>query len=119
MTKRTVTVDEAAGILGISKEALRKRIKRGSIRAIKDRAGRWQVEVDETGRTSGQDRGQDVSSPLIKQLKSENEFLRQQLHQQSIIIYNLSESIKLLEAPKEEEKAGRSWLQKLFKGNRS
>ena len=115
MTKRTVGLDEAAGILGISKEALRKRVKRGSIEAVKDQAGRWQVKVDEKkGRTGGQDTGGDASRTLIDQLRSENEFLRQQLHQQSVIIYNLSESVKRLEAPKRDP-----WWKRFFKGGES
>jgi len=106
MTKKTVGIDEAAGILGLSKEALRKRIKRGSIEAVKDQAGRWQVTVEATGQATSPD----ASRTLIDQLRSENEFLRQQLHQQSIIIYNLSESVNLLEAP-----ARRPWWRRIFK----
>ncbi len=36
MAERTVTIGEAAGILGVSTEALRKRIKRGTIKAHKN-----------------------------------------------------------------------------------
>ncbi len=108
MTKQTVGLDAAARMMGISKEALRKRIKRGTVQARKDAAGRWQVTVDQD---TGRDTGGDAGGPLIDQLKSENEFLRQQLHQQSIIIYNLSETVKLLEAPAEGKK---SWWKRLF-----
>jgi hypothetical protein len=114
MTKKTLDLDAAAQALGISKEALRKRIKRGSIEAKKNKAGRWQVIIDDSIKDKGQDGAQDASSPLIEQLKSENAFLRQQLHQQSIIIYNLSESVKLLEGPKDR----RPFWKRIFKRNR-
>jgi hypothetical protein len=110
MTKKTHDLDAAARILGISKEALRKRLRRGTIEAKKDKAGRWQVVLDEGAGDKGQDGGGDVSGQLVQQLKSENDFLRQQLHQQSIIIYNLSEGIKLLEAPKSK----RPWYKNIF-----
>ncbi len=110
MTKKTYDLDGAARALGISKEALRKRLRRGSIEATKDKAGRWQVFLEEEPGEEGQDNGGDVSGQLVQQLKSENDFLRQQLHQQSIIIYNLSEGIKLLEAPKNK----RPWYKRIF-----
>ncbi len=47
MTKRIVYLDEAADILGLSQEALRKRIKRGTIGAQKDATGRWQVFIED------------------------------------------------------------------------
>jgi hypothetical protein len=107
-TKRTVGVDEAAGILGISKEALRKRIKRGTIEAVKDTAGKWQVILEDKGQDKGPDSGQDGSGTaastdkddLIAHLKGEIEFMRQEMHRKDVIIMNLSDGIKQLEAPK-------------------
>jgi len=82
-TKPTTGLDEAAKILGISKEALRKRIKRGTIEASKDKSGHWQVFINEQARTNVQDkadetdgRGQDA---VLDILRSENAFLRQEL----------------------------------------
>lgn len=107
-TKRTVGVDEAARILGISKEALRKRIKRGTVGAVKDAAGKWRVILEDKGPDNGQDGGQDTSGTpyrtaqddLIEHLKSEIEFMRQELHRKDVIIMSLSDGIKQLEAPK-------------------
>ena len=48
-TKRTVDLDTASTLLNIKKAALRKRIQRGSIEAVKDRAGKWQVVIDDDG----------------------------------------------------------------------
>lgn len=60
-TKRIVYLDEAADILGLSQEALRKRIKRGTIGAQKDAAGRWQVFIE--------DGVQDAESGHVKAIK--------------------------------------------------
>ena len=105
---KKVDLDTAATFYGISQDAVRKRIKRGKVDAIRE-SGRWYVFIpDNESENTGQK--QDNSGQLVQQLKSENEFLRQQLHQQSVIIYNLSESVKLLKAPKREP-----WWRKLFK----
>ncbi len=85
-------LDKAADMIGISSDAVRKRITRGTLEGKKE-SGRWKVFIE--------DNRPDETGQLVKQLQSENEFLRQQLHQQSVIIFNLSEGIKLLEAPKQ------------------
>ena len=91
-------LDTAADILGITSDAVRKRINRGSLEGTKE-SGRWQVFIEDK-RPDNSGQIPDVSDQLIEQLKKENEFLRQQINQQSIIIYNLSEGVKRLEAPK-------------------
>ncbi len=109
-------VQTAARILGISEDAVRKRIKRGSITAEKDKLGRWYVFIEDNPEDiSGQE--QDNSGQLIEQLRSENDFLRQQLQQKDIILYNLTEGIKLLKAPQEEEEQApaRPWWRRLFR----
>jgi hypothetical protein len=112
VVKKTVGIDEASFALGISKEALRKRIARGSVKAVKDQAGRWKVEVDDTGQDNRQAGRVDNSRALIEQLRSENEFLRQELYRKDHIILNLTEGIKLLEEPK---KRGPSLWERMFK----
>jgi hypothetical protein len=109
MTKRTYDLDTAADILNTSKEALRKRIQRGSIEAKKDNKGHWQVIIDDLVKEARQDKGQDMSGPLLEHLQKENERLWQQINQQSIIIYNLSEGVKLLEAGNKQP-----WYKKMF-----
>ncbi len=108
MTKRTVSLDEAAEVLGLSKDAVRKRIQRGSLEARKNEAGRWQVLLDEEAWDNVQDKQdkawdnvQDTTIALLEQLRSENAFLRQELYRKDHIILNLTEGIKLLEAPKQ------------------
>jgi hypothetical protein len=54
MTQETVSVEAAAAYFNTNAAAIRKRIKRGTLAAVKDKAGRWQVSL--TGQT-GQDAG--------------------------------------------------------------
>lgn len=102
MTKRTFSLDEAAGILGLTKEALRKRIKRGSIVAEKDGSGMWQVILEDADQDGRHDTGQDVSSPVVQAMQSEIDFLRHELERKDHIIMALTQKIPQLEAPKEE-----------------
>jgi hypothetical protein len=110
MVVKKVGIDEASQVLGISKEALRKRILRGSIDAKKDRDGRWIVTVNDTG----QDRCKDtagISNQLLEHLQRENDRLWQELSRKDMIIMNLTESVKLLGPGKQDN---RNILQRLF-----
>ncbi len=76
-------LDEAAARLGISPDAARKRLERGTLAGEK-RDGRWYVQVNTPDAMSGQPAGQpdamsDTARELVDQLKSENTFLREQL----------------------------------------
>ncbi len=120
MTKRIVYLDEAADILGLSKEALRKRISRGSIKANKDAAGRWQVVLEDEGQdVEGRGRQaikdayiQDLRE-RIEELRKDKEHLRQLLsHRDEEIAWSNMRRLQLekrvqllLEAPK----PGRRW----------
>jgi len=105
MTKRRVGIQEASRLLGISREAVRKRISRGSLEAEKDDQGKWVVLMRQDG-------GQDVTSEYVQQLKSEVEYLRQENYRKDHIIMGLTEGLRQLEAPQEEK---RSWWQRLFR----
>ncbi len=72
-------VGQAAAILGISAEAVRKRLKRGSLQGSKDSAGRWRVRLDKALH-GGQDAAWTApDTELIRQLKAEVTFLRSEL----------------------------------------
>jgi hypothetical protein len=95
-------LDAAAARLGISPDAARKRLERGTLRGEK-RGGRWHVFLDNLDAMSGQngrhlsgqqdatqdavwtlsDATADMAWELIDQLKSENEYLRAQLAERS------------------------------------
>jgi excisionase family DNA binding protein len=44
----TVGIREAAGLLGVSTDTIRRRIERGDLPAHKDARGRWAIEVEES-----------------------------------------------------------------------
>src|SRR5690348_15173284 len=90
-TVEWLPITEAADRLGLRRDALRKRVARGSVRAEK-RGDQWFVHVGgtdagrtvshEPGRTSGADSGADTSRDtdrLIAALEAEVAFLRAQL----------------------------------------
>ena len=100
MVQDTVPVAEAAARLGLSEHAVRKRIQRGMLPAVKDGAGRWLVVLDpldtssstpETpSKTTGtpvedtshvpQDGGaESVYRELVDTLRAEVDFLRGEL----------------------------------------
>ncbi len=75
MTRRRVTVAKAAGELGISQDAVRMRVKRGTLDATKEGRQLF-VLLDSAG--SG-DQSQHDSAALISELRAHNETLREQL----------------------------------------
>lgn len=116
-----VDIAEAARRLDTTPEAIRKRIRRGTLPAGKQ-DGRWWVLVDasrtndEPGRTPGrtdgtvdgvQDAGQDASrTELLGALREEIVWLRAELERRSVeierrdvIIAQLTQAIPRLEAP--------------------
>ena len=135
MAERTVTIGEAGSILGVSTEALRKRIKRGTLKAHKNGGGQWLVVLDGTeareSTNDGSDGGvHDVTTDILRPsgavedaLRDEVTFLREEisfLHQEvarlDTIIIALTQNVKLLEAPKWEQQSVSWWsrLKRIF-----
>jgi len=85
-----VSVEEAANILGISKDAVRKRIARGTLEATKTDGG-WTVVLD-GGRSGGQ-KADAHFWELIQLLQQENEQLRAALERRDAMIERLIERI--------------------------
>jgi hypothetical protein len=137
MTERTLEIGEAARILGISTEAVRKRIKRGSLRAQKNGDGQWLVILDESRLAAGhRDNGGDGvqadasgvattlnlvrSSAAIEEalrdevdvLRDEVTFLREEISRLDTIIMSLTQNIKVLEAPRQAQPC-MSWWHRL------
>jgi excisionase family DNA binding protein len=83
------TVGEAARVLGVGTDAVRKRIKRGTIESVLEDGTRYVLlDKSETrhaqghasGQPSGADGGRDLGSEgLISELRSHNAVLREQL----------------------------------------
>jgi len=137
MTERTLEIGEAARILGISTEAVRKRIKRGSLKAQKNGDGQWLVILDESRLAAGhRDNGGDSvqadaagvaatmnlvrSSAAIEEalrdevdvLRDEVSFLREEISRLDTIIMSLTQNIKMLEAPRQAQPR-MSWWHRL------
>ncbi len=100
-----LTVAEAADALGISQDAVRKRIARDTIRHDRDESGRVVVYLSpsETVRKTDQDRGQDdatktVQDAYVRSLEDQIAFLRDELQRKDAILLNLTERIPELEA---------------------
>ncbi len=111
---RGIPIGEAASRLGLTTAAVRKRIRRGSLKASKQDDGTWLVELPaEPGPVGSQDVGSAASSPrdglahaeLVEQLRSENvrlwEELRsrgEELRRKDIIIASFAERLPELPA---------------------
>lgn len=85
MSNRRLDVREAAEALGVSVDAVRMRVRRGTLVSEKDQEGRvwiW-VDTDESPpNTDATETSQETSRELIEQLRSENAYLREQLGQE-------------------------------------
>src|SRR5215217_2219134 len=105
---RRVTLREAADILGVSKEAVRKRVLRGTLPSDTGEDGRRYVYVDEGPTTSSPEvgLGSDPRDQLIAQLRDEVEAWREESRRKDHIIAGLVERLPpALEAPESPETA--------------
>jgi|SRR5215204_3184743 len=133
-----LSLREAAEVLGISEDGVRKRVKRGSIPHEREEDGKLYVylDVSETEPDmSGDTSGDAPVWTLVDQLRSENEYLREESRRKDHIIAGLVERVPALEAPAspeprespeasekpamgedrdEEERRVRSWWRRLF-----
>jgi hypothetical protein len=97
---RRVPLREAAQLLGVSKDAVRQRIRRGTIRSDKGKDGRVYVYVD-----ASPDDVHEVTSTadprdqLIEHLRGEVEAWREESRRKDTIIMNMTEAMKALSPP--------------------
>jgi hypothetical protein len=104
---RRLTLTEAAEDLGMSRDAVRMRVRRGSLESEKGEDGRVYVFVEpdqDTVHPEAQD--ESSSSPLVDALKDEISHLRRESERKDAIIMSLSQSnaelsrtIRAIEAP--------------------
>ena len=94
MTRQRLNAREAAEALGISVDAVRMRVRRGTLEAEHDANGRLHVWVDT-------DEPQPDSRALISRLEDEVRFLREELARKDAILLTMAESIPQIEAPRE------------------
>jgi excisionase family DNA binding protein len=97
-----VTVEDAARILGISENAVRKRIERGSLRSERDGDTRYVLLDDDMSRHA---RNMSADMPLMQEhldsLHDQIAFLRGELERKDAILMSLTQRIPELEAPSE------------------
>jgi excisionase family DNA binding protein len=107
-----LTVAQAADVLGISQDAVRKRIARGTIPHDRDESGRVYVYLpaSKTVHKTGQDTEQDdatktVQDAYIRSLEDQIAFLRREVERKDAILLRMAESIPQLEAPQERRES--------------
>jgi hypothetical protein len=104
-----VTIREAAVRLGVTEGAVRKRIQRSSLSKEQGEDGRVYVYLPVSHDASHeQSRTEAMSSPdpreeLIVQLRSEVEAWREESRRKDTIIMNMTEAMKALNPPAQEE----------------
>jgi hypothetical protein len=120
-SRRRVTVDKAARHLGLTVDAVRKRVQRGQIACEKDEAGRVRIILDE-GETL-QDEGPDTTGQvagahddlveelrdrvhyLERMLEDEREARTEERRRRDTLMAQLMQRIPQLEAPSEAPEA--------------
>src|SRR3712207_1464082 len=103
-TGRRMTVAQAANKLGISVEAVRGRIKRGTLGHEKAEDGTVYVLLDTNRPRPAPDQSTDQTL-LVARLEDEVRFLREELARKDAILLRMAESIPQLEAPSEAPEA--------------
>ena len=115
-----MTIQDASKVLGITVDAIRKRIQRKTIKARKNKQGRWIVAIDLTEvedeykddnkKTTSEDNDSLVQSmkEQIESLNKQTEYLQQQIEilqqaneRKDSIIMSLTNKIPVLQAPRE------------------
>ena len=111
---RRLSVQEAADVLGVTVDAVRGRIKRGTLASTKGEDGSVYVLLEE-GIGADQSNGEsqpsydraDDQSQLVERMAREIEFLRGELQRKDAILLSMTEGLKALEAPSEASSEAR------------
>ena len=109
---RRLSVQQAAEVLGVTVDAVRGRVKRGTIASTKGEDGSVYVLLEE-GIGGNQSNGESQlsfdqsndQSQLVERMASEIEFLRGELQRKDAILLSMTEGLKALEAPSEAREA--------------
>src|SRR5215208_5179674 len=102
-----ITVAEAAQRLGVKEQAIRKRISRGTLRHDKDGDGRVYVYIssESEDEVQGKDTRDDTyRDALVESLQDQNRFLQEELARKDAILMNMTQTMRQLTAPAEEDR---------------
>jgi hypothetical protein len=101
-----VSVSDAAAALGVTVDAIRKRIQRRTIAHERDEDGRvWVIlDTDQDTASKVHDTDQDTTArdELVDELRDQVLFLREELARKDAILLRMAENIPQLEAPSQE-----------------
>jgi len=104
-----LTIQEAAHRLGVSESAVRKRIKRGTLKREKTEDGRVLVYMESTSAPGTEEVRTPERDALISQMQERLDFLERELEVRSeeirrrdTIIMNMTEAMKALSPPSQE-----------------
>jgi hypothetical protein len=96
LTRRRLNTREAAEALGTSVDAVRMRIRRGTLESEHDTNGRLYVWLDV-------DEAPSDSSALISEMRDRIAFLERELERKDAILLNMTEAMKAIAPPAQEE----------------
>jgi hypothetical protein len=101
-TRRRFTVPEAAEVLGVTIEAVRGRIKRDTLAHEKGEDGTVYVllNADQSQSTHDQSTAQTL---IVERLENEVRFLREEVTRKDAILLNMTEVMKAISPPTQEE----------------
>jgi hypothetical protein len=131
MSRERIDVKQAAHILGISTDAVHKRVKRGTLGSDKDPDGRVFVYLEGKDIDDGHTHLDDVYTPpnsdvrdeLVEELRYRIRYLEEESHRKDSIILTMAQRIPELEAltegPRESpetasEEERRPWWKRIF-----
>ncbi len=101
MARQRLDVNQAADILGISTDAVRKRARRGTLGSEKAEDGSLYVWLD-TGTPNGTPNGSTPTQAHLDSLQEQIEFLRRELERKDHLLAAALERIPAIEAPRTE-----------------
>ena len=100
MARQRLDVNQAAAVLGISTDAVRKRASRGTLDSEKTGDGSLYVWLD-TGTPPGTPNGLPPTQAHLDSLQEQIEFLRRELERKDHLLATALERIPALEAPRD------------------
>src|SRR5215210_3365629 len=101
MQQERLTIQEAAHRLGVSESAVRKRIKRGTLKREKTEDGRVLVYVEASAPGTEEVRTPEGDA-LISEMRSRIQFLEDELQRKDAILLNMTEAMKVLSPPPQQ-----------------